>query len=200
MRAVAGVLLLVCAGCAQIPPPDPSRQIPALEGRIFTLINVERHALDPSAKELALDPELVSVARARSAGMAAKNKFADDDPHISATRLMAADAKFQGLLGENVAAQRYSRKTGIDVDRSAQSFVAMWVSSPSHKDNLSFADYARTARERVLRWDLVLDRASDAAAIYISWENALFAAARQRLEAELHVGKLTVTAGLVLVA
>lgn len=144
---LAGFLLLVCAACESTPPPpDPVAQIPALEGRIFEIVNEKRHAIDPHARDLALDPELIGVARQRSADMAAHNGFADGtgDPHISATRLMAEDAKFQGLLGENVAAARYAKTAGINVDQSAQVIVGTWLSSPSHKDNLSFGDYALT--------------------------------------------------------
>jgi len=144
---LGGLLLLACAGCVSTPPPpDPVSQIPALEGRIFEIVNERRRALDPRAKDLALDSELVQVARLRSADMAARNGFSDGsgDPHISATRLMAEDAKFQGLLGENVAAQRYTRTAGISVDQCAQMIVSTWLASPSHKENLYFADYALT--------------------------------------------------------
>ena len=148
MRALlAGMLLVACAACESTPPPpDPVTQIPALEGRIFEIVNETRHSIDPHAKDLALDSELIQVARQRSADMAAHNGFADGsgDPHISATRLMAEDAKFQGLLGENVAAACYARTAGIDVDKSAQVIVGTWLSSPSHKENLSFGDYALT--------------------------------------------------------
>lgn len=148
MRALlAGMLLLACAACESAPPPpDPVTQVPALEGRIFEIVNEKRHAIDPNAKELALDSELVQVARQRSIDMAAHNGFADGsgDPHISATRLMAEDAKFQGLLGENVAAARYAKVPGINVDQSALEIVGTWLASPSHKDNLSFGDYALT--------------------------------------------------------
>ena len=147
MRAIlGGMLLLACAACESAPSPDPATQIPALEGRIFEIVNQRRHAIDPKAKDLALDSELVGLARQRSTDMAARNGFADGtgDPHISATRLMAEDAKFQGLLGENVAAARYAKAVGIDVDQSAEVIVGTWLSSPSHKDNLSFGDYALT--------------------------------------------------------
>lgn len=155
---ILGIVLLACTGCASTPPPpDPLTQIPALEGRIFELVNAERHAIDPKATDLALDSELVSVARQRSSDMAASDAFTGgpDDPHISATRLMAADAKFEGLLGENVAAQRFSRATGIDVERSARMIVASWISSASHKDNLSFADYSLTGVGAALSADTV---------------------------------------------
>src|SRR5215469_18585714 len=133
MRAIlAGMLLLGCAACeSTTAPPDPVTQIPALEGRIFEIVNEKRHSIDPKAKDLALDSELVQVARQRSADMAAHNGFADGtgDPHISATRLMAEDAKFQGLLGENVAAEHYTKALGVDVETFAQRFVATWLGS-----------------------------------------------------------------------
>ena len=146
-QILAGLLLVACAACESTPPPpDPVAQIPALEGRIFEIVNEKRHAIDPTAKDLALDSELIQVARQRSADMAAHNGFADGtgDPHISATRLMAEDAKFQGLLGENRAAARFAKNAAINVDQSAQVIVGTWLSSPSHKDNLSFGDYALT--------------------------------------------------------
>ncbi len=159
MRALlAGMLLLACAACESTPPPpDPVTQIPALENRIFEIVNDKRHAITPSARDLALDSELVKVARQRSADMAAHNGFADGsgDPHISATRLMAEDAKFQGLLGENVAAARYARAAGVNVDQSAQVIVETWLSSPSHKENLSFGDYALTGVGVALSGDTI---------------------------------------------
>jgi uncharacterized protein YkwD len=137
------MLLLACAACESTPPPDP---VTALEGRIYEIVNEKRHAIDPKARDLALDSELVQVARQRSADMVAHSGFADGtgDPHISATRLMAEDAKFQGLLGENVAAEHFVRNTEINVDQCAQVIVAIWLSSPSHRENLSFGDYALT--------------------------------------------------------
>jgi uncharacterized protein YkwD len=151
--------LLACAGCetAPPPPPDPATQVPALEARIFALVNADRHSIDPKANDLTIDPELVEVARQKSADMAAKDSFADGtgDPHISATRLMAADAKFQGLLGENVASQRYYKASGIDVERSAQMIVGSWLASPSHKENLSFGDYTLTGVGAAISQDTV---------------------------------------------
>jgi uncharacterized protein YkwD len=156
-RAFAGLVALACAGCASAPPPDPASQLPALESRIYELVNLRRHALDPRAKDLALDSELVGVARQRSADMAAKNDYAGvpGDPHISATRLMAEDAKFQGLLGENVAAQRYRKAAGIDVEQSASNFVENWIASPRHKENLAFDDYSLTGVGAALSDDTI---------------------------------------------
>jgi uncharacterized protein YkwD len=144
------VLLLFAAGCADLsslfapPKPNVPAQMPALESRIYALIVDERRKLDPKAQFLSLDPELVAIARKRSIGMALRNSFASDDPHASATMLMAEDAKFQGLIGENVAAQHFTPGAGIDVDAVAQRFVESWLASAPHKENLGFAEYDRT--------------------------------------------------------
>lgn len=138
-------------------PPDPATQMPLLEARVVELIQAKRHDLDPNAKALALDSELVGVARQRSTEMALKNSFVVDatDPHISATKLMAVDAKFQGLLGENIAAQHYSKAAGIDVEAFAQRFLAIWLASPSHKENFCYADYDRTGVGAAVNGDTV---------------------------------------------
>ena len=118
--------------------------MPALESRIYALIVDRRRELDPKAQFLSLDPELVAIARKRSAAMALKNSFTADDQHASATMLMAQDTKFQGSIGENVAAQHFTPDTLIDVEAVAKRFVDGWLASGPHKENLSFAEYDRT--------------------------------------------------------
>jgi uncharacterized protein YkwD len=127
-------------------PPDPHTQMAALELRIFELVQDERHKIDSSAKTLTLDSELIGVAREHSADMAKKNYFAHKGPdgQTSASLIMDEDAKFQGMLGENLAAQYFTVGIGIDVDVLAHRFVESWLASPSHKDNLAFAAYDRT--------------------------------------------------------
>ena len=139
------------------PPPDPATQMGALETRIEALVEVERLRIDPKAKPLAIDPELGEIARARAADMAAKNYLAHTAPNgdTSATLLMAADAKFQGLLGENMAAQHYRKETDIDVDAFARRFVATWLGSDPHKENLAFAAYNRTGVGAAVNGDTV---------------------------------------------
>jgi uncharacterized protein YkwD len=124
--------------------PDVPAQMPALESRIYALIVDQRRKLDPKAQFLSLDPELVAIARKRSVDMALKNSFAADDQHASAAMLMTQDAKFQGLIGENVAAQHFTPSAGIDVEAFAKRFVDGWLASAPHKENLGFADYDRT--------------------------------------------------------
>jgi uncharacterized protein YkwD len=162
---LASLAFVACAACSTAPSGsyrataviDPQIQMPQLEQRIYALIEIQRHTIDPNAKALTLDPELTDLARRRSSDMALHDNFADatGDPHISATRLMADDDKFQGLLGENVAAQHYRTALGIDVDAFAERFVATWTASASHKENLSFADYDRTGVGAAINGDTV---------------------------------------------
>lgn len=130
--------------------------MPALEARIATLIAAERSKVDRKAHSLAIDPELVAVARLRSAEMARTNSFSGNgDPHASASLLMSRDAKFQGLIGENVAAQHYLPEQGVDVEIFAHRFVDGWIASKPHLDNLSFPDYDRTGVGAAVNKDTV---------------------------------------------
>jgi uncharacterized protein YkwD len=131
--------------------------MPALELRIAVLIADERLRLAPDAKSLVIDPELCDIARKRAADMASKNYFAHTAPNgdTSASLLMAQDTHFQGLLGENMAAQHYSPTSGIDIDAFARRFVATWLASASHKENLAFPDYNRTGVGAAVNGDTV---------------------------------------------
>ena len=169
------LLALTSAGCADDPtiasvgqyigvtppprpaPPDPKTQMAALEKRIEELIETKRHEINPQAKPLVEDSELVGIARKRSTDMAEKKYLANamQDGSTSATILMDQDALFQGLLGENVAAQYYVPETGVDVEIFAQRFVASWMDSPKHKENLSFADYDRTGVGAAVNGEMV---------------------------------------------
>jgi uncharacterized protein YkwD len=150
MTRAAFLLLaaLTLSACAAVPPappapPDPKGQMGALEERIAVLVEDERLKLDPKAKPLTPDPELARVARARAADMAAKNYLAHQGPDgaTSASVLMKEDAKWQGLLGENLAAQHYTKQGGVTVDDFARRFLDEWLKSPPHRDNMAFANY-----------------------------------------------------------
>lgn len=146
--AFLALFALALAGCADLfapERPDPAAQMPLLEKRIVEMVAERRAKADPKARIMLVDPELTKVARKRSMGMATASSFTTgDDPHISATMIMADDAKFQGLVGENVAAQHFTLAQGIDVDAFAKRFVEGWSSSKPHLENLSFPDYDRT--------------------------------------------------------
>jgi uncharacterized protein YkwD len=148
-RTVIFILTALALGaCAEAPPgppppPDPKTQMEALETRIAILVEEQRHRLDPKARPLAFDRELSSIARARANDMAAKNYLAHAAPNgdTSASLLMKQDADWQGLLGENLAAQHYTRQGGVVVDDFAQRFLDEWLKSPPHRDNMIFANY-----------------------------------------------------------
>jgi uncharacterized protein YkwD len=158
---LAALAFLAVAGCAAVPrtpqPPDPKAQMAALESRIGVLIEEQRLKLDPAAKPLAHDAELARIARARAADMAAKNYLAHAAPNgdTSATLLMAEDAKWQGLLGENLAAQHYVKQSGVDVEQFAQRFLDEWMKSQPHRENLAYAGYDRTGVGAAVNGDTV---------------------------------------------
>jgi len=140
--------LLMLAACAEVPPgrplpPDPKTQMGALETRIAILVEEQRQKLDPKARNLAIDPELSKIARARAVDMAAKNYLAHAAPNgdTSASLLMKQDERWQGLLGENLAAQHYTKLSGVTVNEFAQRFMDEWLKSPPHRDNMIFANY-----------------------------------------------------------
>jgi len=146
--ALLALLSLALAGCADLfgpSLPDPATQMPQLEQRILAMVAEKRAKTNPKAKVMVEDPALTKVAEKRSAAMAKANAFATgEDPHISATMIMNDDAKFQGLVGENVAAQHFIADQGIDVEAFAKRFVDGWAASKPHLDNLAFPDYDRT--------------------------------------------------------
>jgi len=130
--------------------------MPLLEKRIVALVAEQRAKAAPKARVMLVDPALTAIARKRSAEMARTGSFSSgDDPHVSATMLMNQDAKFQGLVGENVAAQRFTAKDGIDVEIFAKRFVDGWTASKPHLDNLSFPDYDHTGVGAALNADTV---------------------------------------------
>jgi len=144
----AALLLAACSTLepqkpAAPSPPDPRTQMGALETRIAIMVEEQRQKLDPKARPLAFDPELSKIARARASDMAAKNYLAHAAPNgdTSASLLMQQDANWQGLLGENLAAQHYTRQSGVAVEDFAHRFMDEWLKSPPHRDNMIFANY-----------------------------------------------------------
>jgi uncharacterized protein YkwD len=160
VRRVFLSCFLLLAGCAtqeQPASPDPRSQMPALASRIAVLVDEERHKLDPAAKSLAIDPELSKVALERAQDMAARNYLAHVAPDggTSASLLMARDAKWQGLLGENLAAQHYAKQSGVDVEGFAHAFLDEWVKSDPHRENLAYPSYDRTGVGAAVNGDTV---------------------------------------------
>ncbi|MBV8798665.1 MAG: CAP domain-containing protein [Alphaproteobacteria bacterium] len=128
------------------PSAEPKMLMPALENRIYELVDQERHKLDPAARPLALDSELVKAARQKSADMAAHHYLAHyaPDGQTAAGIIMEDDENFHGILGENLAAQPYLPKFGVDVETFARSLVNTWLASKGHRDNLADTAFGRT--------------------------------------------------------
>jgi len=129
----------------------------ALAGRIEALVEEERLKLDPNAKVLVLDPELTKIALERARDMAEKNYLAHAAPNgdTSTSLLMADDAAWQGLLGENLAAQHYVKAGGVDVENFARRFLDEWVQSDPHRENLAYPAYDRTGVGAAVNGDTV---------------------------------------------
>lgn len=131
--------------------------MPALANRIAALVEEEREKLDPRAKTLVVDAELTKVAQTRVRDMAAKNYLAHAAPNgdTSASLLMADDENWQGLLGENLAAQHYLKVSGVDVEIFAQRFLDEWMKSGPHRENLAYPAYDRTGVGAAVNGDTV---------------------------------------------
>ena len=160
-----GFVLLACVACTSTgemahnapPPPDPQTVMPALETRIFELVQDARHKSDATAKNLTLDSELTDVARKKSGDMALKNYLAHRAPdgETTADIVMGEDADFQGLLGENIAAEHFDKQSGVDVEKFAHEFVDTWMGSENHKQNLAFPSYDRSGVGAAVNGDTV---------------------------------------------
>lgn len=150
--------LAACASTEPVTPqPDPQAQMAPLALRIAILVEEQRLKLDPNAKALAIDPELTKIAQLRARDMATKNYLAHAAPNgdTSASLLMADDAKWQGLLGENLAAQHYVKESGVDAEAFAARFLDEWMKSDPHRENLAYPAYDRTGVGAAVNGDTV---------------------------------------------
>lgn len=129
----------------------------ALASRIAALVEEERLKLDPNAKPLAIDAELARIALERARDMAARNYLAHAAPNgdTSASLLLAEDAQWQGVLGENLAAQHYVKASGVDVDVFARRFLEEWVQSKLHRENLADPTYDRAGVGAAVNGDTI---------------------------------------------
>jgi uncharacterized protein YkwD len=149
-RAPVLLFALFSGACSLVreSPPAPSSvgmQVEALKLRLFILVEEQRHKLNAEARPLALDPELSSAAQVHSDDMAKKRSFDVMNPNGNpAVNTLLADPKFRGFVAENSAAQYFTPAAGINPDMVAQGFLDIWLNSPSHKSNLSFARFDRT--------------------------------------------------------
>lgn len=127
-------------------PVDPATLMPALESRIYELVGEERKSLSPSSLPLALDPKLAAVAREKSSDMAAQGYAAHLAPsgETTSAMLMAKDARFAGMLGEEIAAQPYLPQYGVQVEAFARHIVSIWLGSEAHRTMLTDPRFVST--------------------------------------------------------
>jgi uncharacterized protein YkwD len=136
-------LVVACASTPRYEPPI-DQEVAQLKERLFVLVEEERHRLNAEAKPLALDPELSAAAQAHSEEMASKRSFDTMNPNGNpAINALLHDPKFRGFVGENSAAQYFTPAAGFDPDAYARAFLAIWLNSPDHKNNLSYANFDR---------------------------------------------------------
>jgi uncharacterized protein YkwD len=164
-RTIAfAAVVFVAQSCGQTasiapppPPPDPHTLMPDLELRIFQLVQDERHKIDPGAKMLMPDTELIGAARAHSIDMADRNYIAHVSPNGETTTdlIMNTDASFEGIVGENIAAEHFVVGYAIDVDELAHRFVATWLASHSHRDNLAFSAFDKSGVGAAVNGDTI---------------------------------------------
>jgi uncharacterized protein YkwD len=134
-----------CSTAPRYAPPPIDREVVLLKERLFVLVEEERHRLNAEARPLALDPELSAAAQAHSDEMAKKRSFDTMNPDGNlAVNTLLHDPKFRGFVGEISAAQYFTPAAGFDPEAYARGFLAIWLNSPDHKNNLSYANFDRT--------------------------------------------------------
>jgi len=142
------ILALALGACAARPMGRGAPlEVPvaALKERLFVLVEAERHRLNSEAKPLILDPELMRAAQTHSDDMALKRSFDTGNPDGNlAINTLLGDPKFRGYVGENSAAQYFTPGTRVDPEAYAQGFLKIWLESPDHKMNLTYAGFDKT--------------------------------------------------------
>jgi len=143
------IALFTLAACAAVsdrpPPPDIDMLLAALKDHMYTYISEEREKLNPDAITLRPHPLLAAAAQAHSEAMAERGAFdvSGAEGNIAIQRL-AADAAFQGFVGENSAMQYFYPTFGFDPEMFARGFVDQWLESEGHRANIEFTNFALT--------------------------------------------------------
>lgn len=160
-RIAIFLFALALVACSTTPPPPPpiGEQMTALRMRLFIVVEEKRHRLEPRAKPLMLDPQLVTAAQAHAEAMANAGALdAKSGAENPAMRPLVDDPKFQGLIAENVGHDFYFAPRGIDVDKVAQDILDRWLAKERNTWTLSFWGFNRTG----------IGVATDGKAIYVS--------------------------------
>ena len=119
------------------PPGHTIEEIETIERDCFNAVNKEREGR--GLRALALDPDLLEVARTYSRRMAEHGFFAHKDPDGNTVLQRAANAGIRWhMLGENLAFERgYVSPTAIT--------IRGWMESPGHRENILEPRFALSA-------------------------------------------------------
>jgi uncharacterized protein YkwD len=147
--AVIFLLLLVVCACATPPAAPPPPDIEALLGELkenmYVYIAEERTKLNAQAMPLRRDTLLDEAAQAHSEAMAERGGFDEGGANENiAVQRLAANATFQGFVGENSAMQYFFPQFGFDPEMIARSIVDQWLRSDGHRANIEYANFALT--------------------------------------------------------
>ncbi len=137
------------AACATPPdqpqPPDIDTLLVALKEHMYSYISEERDKLNAQALTLRRDPLLVAAAQTHSEAMAERGGFDQGGASENvAVQQLAADAAFQGFVGENVAMQYFYPEYGFDPEMFARGFVDQWLQSEGHRANIEYTNFVLT--------------------------------------------------------
>jgi len=113
-----------------------------MKEHMYIYIAEERQKLNPDAMPLRRDPLLDAAAQAHSEAMAERRAFdqGGSDENVAIQRL-AANAVFQGYVGENSAMQYFYPEYGFDPETFAHSLVDQWLQSDSHRANIEYTNF-----------------------------------------------------------
>ncbi len=129
----------------QAQPPDIDTLLAALKEHMYSYISEEREKLNAQALTLRRDPLLDAAAQTHSEAMAERDGFDQGGAsENAAVQQLAADAAFQGFVGENVAMQYFYPEYGFYPEMFARGFVDQWLQSDGHRANIEYTNFALT--------------------------------------------------------
>ena len=117
------------------PPPPQSTSLHAMEAAMFQSHNQQRAANGVAA--LAIDAQLVDVARQRSQTMASTNCFSHTACGPTAFDLLGGIGYFYQIAGENIARNNYPAAQSVATSMTG------FMNSPGHRANILDGRYTR---------------------------------------------------------
>ena len=144
-----------------LPPPCQAQQefSRAAEAIIARQINAARAKLVPGAPALKPDEQLSRIAELRSCELVLARKplsHLDDKGHFESADMVYSLLGPYGRVAENLMQMNMPAATEpLDAETFAIRAADLWLKSPEHRDNLTFADYDRTGIGAAVNGDTV---------------------------------------------